>query len=266
MGKYIVIDIGGSGARIGEVTEFGVAAVQREFINSKEELIQVIKSRFSHIDGIAVSVTGLVHAGTGCVINSDSASYLEGNLKETLCKAFPDSRIYVVNDGEAHALALLNIPHVKLGAINLAIGTSIVLGVLNERGEPVRTVSGENWEIGHLLLTTRMSNPVAKLTFKPYVYWALGENGIEKLKQSMGEKSYKHFGFLLGAFSTQLAILFRPKTIGFSGGYISRYWHKIEESFNKEFRPSASFMTTPEIIAQKDTESALIGLSLLFKL
>ena len=264
MGSYIVVDIGGSGARIGVVSEQGIAGVQRESIHSVENLVDVIKSRSANIQGIAISVAGFVYADSGCVSHVTAAPFLEGNLKEKLGIHFPDACIHIVNDGEAHALALLNIPNVKLGAINLAIGTSVGFGVLNERGEPVKTVSGENWEINELSFRTRVPNLYAWIMSRAYVGWGLGENGIEQLKQAMGTKSYKHIGCRLGAFASQLAVIFRPRTIGFSGGYISRYWPKIEDAVRKEFQPPP-FMNCPELIAQKDSESALVGLSFLFK-
>ena len=251
----MVIDIGGSGVRIGVVSEHGVASIQRESIHSMDELIRAIKARATHIKGIAISVPGFVYADSGQVLLSQVAPYLEGNLKEKLETAFPGTRIYIVNDGEAHALALLTLSNVKLGAINLSIGTALGFGVLNEKGKILRTLSGENWDIGSLWLKTRAPDPS--------VWWALGQNGFEELQRSMGEKAYEHFGYRLGAFASQLAIIFRPQTIGFSGGFIARYWDKMENAVKSEFQPPT--LLSPQLVAQKDTESALVSLSILFK-
>jgi hypothetical protein len=79
----------------------------------------------------------------------------------------------------------------------------------------------------------------------------------------MGKESgLNHFGHRLGYFMTQLAIVFRPRTVGLSGGFIARYWQQLEKGVEVEFHPS--HMTRPDIVVQKDDEPALRGLATLF--
>ena len=162
----IIVDIGGSGTRIGIVSEHGVAAIQRESLDSVEGLIAAIRARTDKVTGVAVSVPAFVQGDSGKVILCRNAPWLVGNLSQQLKNAFPDIPIHVVNDGEAHALALLSRSDLKLGAINLSIGTSVGFGVLGINGKVVRTAGGENWDIGDMWIKTSAS--------EPYVWWALG--------------------------------------------------------------------------------------------
>lgn len=251
----IVVDIGGSGARIGIVTRLGIVSIQRETINSIDELVNAIKSRAVRITGIAIAVPGFVQGDSGRVLLSRNAPYLEGNLCDELKGFFPEAEIYVINDGEAHALALLSLPNIELGAINIAIGTSVGFGIISEMGQVIRTLSGQNFDIGDLWLRTHASDA--------HAWWALGESGLEELERTFGDDAYKHLGASLGYFATQLAIIFRPKTIGFSGGIASRYWNKIETAIKAEFNPP--ILSPTQIVGQKDAEPALVGLSMLFR-
>ena len=247
----IIVDIGGSGTRIGIVSEHGVAAIQRESLDSVEGLIAAIRARTDKVTGVAVSVPAFVQGDSGKVILCRNAPWLVGNLSQQLKNAFPDIPVYVINDGEAHALALLSRSDLKLGAINLSIGTSVGFGVLDINGKVVRTAGGENWDIGDMWIKTSAS--------EPHAWWALGEHGIEELKNSLKDGAYKKFGYRLGAFISQLAIIFRPQTIGLSGGYISRYWDKMKDAVREEFK--APLNIEPRIVAQKDAEVALVGLA-----
>jgi predicted NBD/HSP70 family sugar kinase len=248
------VDIGGSGARLGIVDGRRITAIQREAVTSVDELIGAIKKRATRINGIAISVAGFVHGDSGRVTLSRNAGYLEGELKARLESSFPAVSIHIVNDGEAHALALLKTPNLKLGAINIALGTSVAFGVLGENGRVVRSLSGGNWDIGDLWVRTSASDPCA--------WWALGQKGLEELERKYGDGAYDRFGYRLGSFASQLATIFRPNTIGFSGGIITKYWSRMEKAVKGEFR--APLITSPTLIAQQYDEPALIGLSTLF--
>ena len=252
----IVVDIGGSGTRIGVFLDDELTSVKHEQVNSVEGLISSIKScsQFSHVKGIGISVPGYVQGDTGVVLSCGAAPYLEGNLRETILSHFPTAIINVVNYGEAHALALLKSPDIKFGAINLALGTAVGLGVIGKNGEIVRTLSGDNWDVSALKVKT--------LTSKKSIWWALGQKGLEELVNDYGEKGYEHFGCCLGSFASQLATIFRPCTIAFSGGHIVQHWEFFEKAVFREFTPPR--LTSPQLIPQKYTESALIGLTALF--
>jgi predicted NBD/HSP70 family sugar kinase len=254
---YIVVDIGGSGVRIGLVTPHGTAGIKRESVQSVDGLVAAIKSRSGNIGGVALSVAGFVNSESGRVILSGCAPWIVGNLRDNLAAKLPHgTQIHIVNDGEAHALALKSYPNIKLGAVNIAIGTGVGFGVLDINGNAVRTLNGDNWDIGDMHIKTRAPNP--------WVWWCLGEAGIEELKSSMGkEKGLIHYGHRLGFFMTQIAIIFRPQTIGLSGGFITRYWQQIKNGVEAEFQPP-SHLPRPDILVQKDEEAALQGLVTLF--
>lgn len=250
----IVIDIGGSGTRSGIFSDYHVHSIQRHKVESLGDLVQVIQLRDKNIDGIALSIAGFVYAEKGIVGLSRSAPYLQGELKMKLQNFFPNATIYIVNDGEAHALSLLSRNDIKYGAINIALGTSVAFGVINEKQQPVRALSGLNWDIGDFKIKTSSSNPA--------IWYALGSYGLKELESQLGHKAYRQMGYRLGSFASQLAVLFRPNTIAFSGGIVTKYWNEIQPSIYEEFIAPANLQT--KIIYQDEPEAALVGLGNIF--
>ena len=51
-----------------------------------------------------------------------------------------------LHDGGAHALSMHRLENLKLGAVALAIGTSLAVGVLDREGILIHPSSGENWD------------------------------------------------------------------------------------------------------------------------
>jgi glucokinase len=254
----VVIDIGGSGVKLATFIGNELSEVQRKQTFSIDEFIAFINVQSQHIQikGIGISVSGCVQGDTGIVLSCGVAQYLVGNLKEIVVSHFPTAEIHIVNDGEAHALALLKEPNIRLGAINLAIGTAVGLGVIDKNGHVVRTLSDENWEISALKVNT--------LTSKTSVWWALGQKGLKELVDNYGEKGYEHFGCCLGSFASHLAMIFRPNTICFSGGHIVKHCELFEKAVFSRFTPPRH--TSPQLIFQKHGEQALIGLTTLFNI
>ena len=254
-GQNIAVDIGGSGVRTGIISANGVDEIRWESVGSLEELTDAIKQRSPSVDGIALSVPGFIHGESGYVSLNTVAPYLQGKLKENIESVFPHAEVFVVNDGEAHALALLNSQKIELGAINFSLGTSVGFGALNEMGQVVRSLSGENWDVGDLQVDAQVS--------MPYAWYALGQNGLKELLRTYGDRGYEVYGSCLGRFASQLAVIFRPKTIGFSGGITVNNWSRIEKTVNNEFTEPVN--SSVRLIAQKDNEAALAGLSTFFR-
>lgn len=254
----IAIDIGGSGTRWISVIEGKQSKLKKETIHSINHLMRVIKfsCENSKVDGIALSIAGFVNSEKGEVLISRNAPWLVGDLRDTLHEEFPTATIHIVNDGEAHALSLLSDTRTKLGAINLSIGTSVALGVLDVHGEPIRSASGTNWDVGDFQIKTSASNSD--------VWWALGSYGLGELEQRYGDlrRAYEQFGYRLGSFLSQLAVIFRPNTIGLSGGIITKGWSVMERTINEEFKSPVKLH--PQIIKSQFEESAIIGLLNLF--
>lgn len=247
--KKILVDVGGSGTRTAVFDKGSIGCIKTCCPSSKEELISVIRQTAGgqHVSGIALSIAGFVNADTGRVIKSANASYLEGDLKGMLKVAFPYAKIRAVNDGEAHARSLLcQSPPVHLGAIHLALGTSLAFGVLNEKGEAVRTCSGENWDLGDIRLQTRAA--------MPEVYYALGSAGLRELEEKLGKGAYLQYGYRLGAFVTMLANIFRPRTVGFSGGIIVGHADEIRRGVEAELKaPVCSEKIMLRFLTEKET-------------
>ena len=170
----VVVDIGGSGTRIGVSTGFGVADVRRHRVNSIEELCDAIANAVPTVSGVALSVPGFVDGDSGRVLLCRVAPWLEGDLAGAIADRMGlPAKVKVVNDGEAHALALLKEPDVQFGACVVSLGTSVGFGVLDATGRVSRTLSGQNWDIGEMALRTSASNP--------HVWWALGQAGLDEL-------------------------------------------------------------------------------------
>lgn len=134
-----------------------------------------------------------------------------------------------MNDGEAHARTLL-LPEqdVRFGAIHLALGTSVSFGVINEKREIVRTCGGENWDIGDLRIRTRE---------EPYEVWyKLGSLGLTELEHN-GDipDPYLYYGNRLGNLLIDLSVIFRPRTIGLSGGIVYQHGDRIIEGVKEEW-------------------------------
>ena len=227
-----LIDVGGSGIKavvrrngsFGGIRKFS-ADTYEGFAEKIREMCGAEAPR-----GIAVSVAGFVNAETGSILSSRCAPYLEGDIVKRLQTDFPFAEIVVLNDGEAHARTLL-LPerNVRFGAIHLAFGTSVSFGVINEKKEIVRACGGENWDIGDLRLKTKDA-PRA-------VWYKLGSSGLTELERNGDiEDPYLYFGNRLGNLLIDLSVLFRPRTIGLSGGIVAEHGDRIVEGVRDEWR------------------------------
>ena len=228
----VLIDIGGSGIRAVARRNGSFGEIRRFNADSYKGFVEIIRKMCGAGKpyGIALSVAGFVNAETGRILLSKCAPYLEGDIVSRLRTDFPYARVAVMNDGEAHARTLL-LPEqdVRLGAIHLALGTSVSFGVINEKREIVRTCGGENWDIGNLRIRTREA---------PYTVWdKLGSSGLAELERNRAiPDPYLYFGNRLGSLLIDLSEIFRPRTIGLSGGIIRGHGARIEEGIRQEWQ------------------------------
>ncbi len=230
----VLIDIGGSGIKMAEYSNCSIGEIRNYGkINTYEEFVEAIRERngSARIKGVAISAAGFINAEEGKVTQCRCAPFMEGEIVRRLNKDFPLARIRIVNDGEAHARSLL-LPenNVKFGAIHLALGTSVSFGVINEKKEIVRACNGENWDIGDYQLRTREA---------PYdVWYKLGTDGLSELENnnSLGGDAYRHYGLRLGGLLRNLTVIFRPRTIGLSGGIISSHGDEILDGVRQEWK------------------------------
>ena len=263
MSQIVVVDIGGSGMRLGLATQRGVISIRREAgINTVADFAAAVRRLVGGgvLDAVALSVAGFVHNNN--VQLSARAGWLVGNTAEkiSLALGINKRRVYVVNDGEAHAMALRRHPETQLGAINIALGTSVGFGAIDVNGNVMRSLSGDNWDLGDFKLHTRAAD-------KSLWHALGGEFGLKELMEWSGSDGAKHYGYRLGAFAIQMAFVFRPKTIGLSGGVIKHYWKYIKPGFDDEFsilNQYSRVLSKPKVIALSYDEPALAGLATLF--
>lgn len=253
--KTIVVDIGGSGARVGEVLGGAVAGIRRVDAGTLDELVEAIESIDRRPGAVAVSVPGLVDARRGHVEQCRAVPWVNGPLAETLGRAL-NCPVSVLNDGSAHALAMRREPDLRLGAICLSLGTSVGFGVLASDGALLPSLSGLNWEVGDLALSTRATTREA--------WWALGEPGLAELQRNLGAgPGRRQFGYRLGAFAKTLAIVFQAQTVGFSGGHVARYWNEMAEAVESEIGSPLMGGRRPVLLPLRSVEPALDGLAVL---
>ncbi|MDR1620563.1 MAG: hypothetical protein LBS18_07880 [Clostridiales bacterium] len=257
----VVVDIGGSGAKLALSTRSGLQNIRHEHPNSLQDFFDCIRKLTGGLapDALAVAVPGIMRGRE--VLSAPKTPWLCGNPAETIRRklSLNDKKIHLINDGEAHALALKTRPNIKLGAIHLSIGSAVGFGVLNGNGEVLRTLSGNNWEIGDVRLVTNAPDKEA--------WRLLGSAGFEEQIKRTDADGGKYFGWRLGSFAAQLSLIFRPRTIGLSGGVIHHRWRQIEGGFREELHRRLGHLghvlSMPEVVVL-DEYAALTGLSVLF--
>ena len=258
----VVVDIGGTGTRIGLAKNHSATSVRSVNVNSYDDLAIEIRrlTQRAKPSAVAMSVPGVLI--DGILKKSTVAPWLEGNVEVLLGSylEFTNEKVTVVSDGQAHALALRSRPDVKYGAINFALGTSVAFGVIDAKGRLQRPLYGDNWEIGDFQLDTRCKDKS--------LWYVLGKLGFNELSQWRDADGFEHFGARLGNFVSQMSLLFRPRTVGLSGGIITHNWHRIGRGFRKEYDETMNkyvrILPKPAVIAQDDEHTALIGLATLF--
>ncbi len=220
----VLVDIGGSGIKMANYHDGKISSLDHygKTIGDYDSFISTIKKRSdgSHLSGIALSLAGFIDSNNGKVISCKNAPFLEGDLVKRLHEDFKFSKIKIVNDGEAHTRALLYPGrHIELGAIHFAFGTSVAFGVIDKDGHFIKTCCGDNWDIGDLQMITRE-------TESKEVWYILGEKGLSNLEKK-SKDPYYHFGCRIGTLLTNMAVIFRPRTIGVSGGIVCNHKESV---------------------------------------
>ena len=268
----LLIDIGGSGVRVSKYSFGRIHEQQR--IASQDELKEMTCELFARlieksangdrIDGIALSVAGFVDSENGVIRRSGCAEKLNGPIVRKLQSFFPRIPIHVINDGEAHARALLDPQHevlfgdrtVRFGAIHLAFGSAVSFGVINAKKQIVQSCDGGNWDIGDFQLEYDSNRDWDK------VYYKLGDKGYQALcDDGISDRDYE-FGLRIGYFVRKLAVIFRPRTIGFSGGRFLENPAEIMRGVRETFADPVDSDSVGFTVLAKN--SAMEGLMTLF--
>jgi predicted NBD/HSP70 family sugar kinase len=138
----------------------------------------------------------------------------------------PDSKVFLLNDAEAHLMAHHGL--YKNPQMCISLGTSFGFAVSNSNGEIMRSLDDVNYDLGEIAIQTRASNNK--------VWWALGSHGLKELQKRCGnDNGVKHFGYRLGSFLVNICSIFRPKTVVFSGGITENWWHLFHQTMQSEF-------------------------------
>ncbi|MDP9987393.1 putative NBD/HSP70 family sugar kinase [Arthrobacter oryzae] len=251
-GRGLVVDVGGSGTRFAAVEKGVVGPIRRSTFSSLHELALGLRHLCNDPAAIAISVPGFVDNSRGVVRMSRVAPWLQGDLAAQMRHHFPLAKVSVFNDGDAHALAMHRLQNLQLGAVAVAIGTSLAIGVLDRQGALLHPASGENWDLGDLRLRTSATNDAA--------WWALGSEGVAELR-ARHEDIPSRFGYRLGGFIVQLCTIFQPSTIGLSGGHISALWPHLKDSLFEEMQRIPAHLPCPAVRRVHTEEAALEGLA-----
>lgn len=255
----VIVDVGGGSIKM---AQFRKGKIEKYRTYSDITSYQMLEKRIKEtadgfVTGIAVSTAGIVDSQKGVVKVCSVRPFMKGNIIEKLKKSFPFARCYVINDGEAHARALLSPErNVKFGAIHFSFGTSVSLGVIDEKGQIVRNLQGENWEVGHFRMMGEGINDMA--------WYHVGSTGLTKLEEEMGKDAYYYHGCNIGKFLTNFACVFCPRTIGLSGGVIENNESEIMRGI-KDSYAAPKYHGKTEFVIITDSNPAMEGLTTLFK-
>lgn len=269
----ILIDCGGSGIKIKRSVHGKLSSRESFKPTSFDGFCDCIEkmakgngaNSSSRIDGIAVSICGEYDYIREEVLNCWAYKFLVGRLKEKLINRFNCRNVHVVNDGDAHALALKKM-YVQGGlkpesAINLSLGTSVGFGIIDWKGDLLHTCQGHNWEVGNWQCKTNAE--------RKEQYWALGSRGLKSLEEKYGKSSqaYIHYGQRLCYFlGNDLVPIFHPKIIGISGGILAAHFADIEEGIRREckirgYREHGGRLSGVDIYLSHEKDFVMIGLA-----
>ena len=237
----LLVDCGGSGVKIRRYVKGILQPDTHRFApKSFEEFCKCLgdmardgnPSAHPHVTGIAIAICGAYDYVTEAVLNCWAYPFLIGRLKDKLKERFKCENVRVVNDGDAHVLALRSVRKQKgmssNSAINLALGTAVGFGILDWKGNLLHTCRGHNWEVGNWQCDTSARNKAQ--------YWALGSQGLRALEEKHGSpNAYIYYGERLCHFlGRDLVPVFHPRIIGISGGILAAHFDDIKEEIRRE--------------------------------
>ena len=269
----ILIDVGGSGVKIKRYLQGRLQPATQRFKPTTfdefcDAISQVAKEgKKSAVEGIAISLAGEYDYANEEVTRCCSYPFLVGKLRNRLASRFK-CRVRIVNDGDAHVLALKNSykeRHLDLGsAVNFALGTGVAFGILDQKGKLLHSCRGYNWEVGNWQCDSRAPNKD--------LWWALGSNGLSDLEDRLGRpQAYRTFGARLCYFlGHNFVPVFRPKVIGLSGGIVTGHISDIKAGFEDEcnargFRGEWGSLRDIVINWSWDEDFVMLGLEKLIK-
>lgn len=269
----ILIDVGGSGVKIKRYSQGRLQPETQRFKPTTfDEFCDAISqvateeesSTDSAVEGIAIALAGEYDYVDERVVSCWHYPFLTGCLRDNLVRRFNCRNVHVVNDGDAHALALKADYTQKgmalRGAINLSLGTAVGFGILDWKGDLIHTCRGHNWEVGNWQCDTREEHKDQ--------YWALGSQGLKSLEDKNGSPdAYIYYGQrLCHFFAHDLVPVFHPPVIGLSGGIVAGHIQEIEEGIRREcearhYCEDGGVLRDVEIHLSPDKDFVMLGLA-----
>jgi predicted NBD/HSP70 family sugar kinase len=251
--RVVVVDIGGSGVRLATAQGGTLGAIDRASVDSLDEFTRIVTAHADgRFDALAVAAPGTVDPWRGVVASSTVAPWLEGNLADDLGRRL-SVPVRVLNDGEAHGLAMLADDRVTFGAICLPLGTNVGMGVIDIGRHVVRPLTGGSWGV-----SMWRRDASTRRAF----WWELSAQYLLEQDRKSGErKATEQFGRRLASLLAQLAIVFQPGTVALAGGIAHGRWETMRPVVESEIRTLLRGEGRPDIIVLRERESALAGLA-----
>lgn len=250
MRNGVVVDIGGSGTRIGAVVNGNVVGVHSAQVATADDLAAAILDVDRTPAGVGISISGHVDADRGRVFASRAAAWAEGDLRTALGSLI-DAPVSVIGDGDAHALAITRLPDVRHGGIAISLGASLAFGALNQHGALIHPCGSTGWDLGHWRLVGDGANTEA--------WWALGGHGLYDLERKHGDGAAEIYAFRLGSFLVDAVQLFRPRTVLLTGGIVVGLGEALHGPVAEQLRGLPLTVATPRVVFSPSRDTALYG-------
>lgn len=249
--SVVVVDVGGSSRRIATGRDAADLTPETVDFRGVGGLVTAVRGVVSRPSAVGVSVAGFVHQNRGYVRLSRAAPDLEGPLGAQLSEAL-GCPVVVVNDGTAHAAALEMTNRFTHGALAVALGTSVGIGMTDSGGRLLVPCSGENWDLGEWRLDTSAAHRE--------VWWALGSRGLDALIAERGESDgWRQYGHRLGSFLVRASQVFQPRTIVLSGGIAHAGGRDLVDVVRGELLSIPDYLETPSVMLSPFREAGVVG-------
>lgn len=246
----VVVDMGGSGTRIGAVERGHVVRVHTAEVATAEDLARAVLAVNPSPAGVGVSISGSVDADRGRVLRSRAAAWAEGALRAELVSRI-DAPVSVIGDGDAHALAITRLPKVRQGGIAISLGQSLAFGALNSHGALIHPCGVTGWDLGHWRVVDDATNTEA--------WWALGGHGLYDLERGHGDGAAEIYAYRLGTFLVDAVQLFRPRTVLLTGGIVVGLGEALHGPVAEQLRGLPVSVASPRVVYSPSRDTALFG-------
>ena len=246
----VVVDMGGSGTRIGAVEDGHVVKVHSAHVATAEDLAAAILDVDTSPGGVGVSINGSVDADRGRVLASRAAAWAEGDLRTELVARI-DAPVSVIGDGDAHALAITRLPDVRQGGIAISLGQSLAFGALNSHGALIHPCGVTGWDLGYWRVVDDATNTEA--------WWALGGHGLYDLEREHGDGAAEIYAYRLASFLVDAVQLFRPRTVLLTGGIVVGLGEALHGPVTEQLNTLPISVPTPRVVFSPSRDTALFG-------